>query len=220
MNSSAIAALLVSYMESAPSGPATTDALLAQVSTYLDLLLRWNARTNLTAVRAPEEIITRHFGESLFAACHLFPDRSPRKGNSSETLADVGSGAGFPGLPIKLWAPQIHVTLIESHQKKATFLREVIRALKLTDIEVQPARAEHVTQTFDTISLRAVEHFDQVLPIAASLVRPGGRLALLVGEEQTAAAKTLLPTFLWETPHAIPNSQHRVLLIASATQGT
>jgi 16S rRNA (guanine527-N7)-methyltransferase len=215
MTPTEISHLIVPYAEQPRQETALSDAFLAQVSTYLDLLLRWNARTNLTAIRAPEEIITRHFGESLFAACHFFPDRSPREGNCSGTLADVGSGAGFPGLPIKLWAPQIHVTLIESHQKKATFLREAIRSLKLTDIEVQATRADHVTQTFDTVTLRAVERFDQVLPVAARLVRPGGRLALLIGEDQIPTAKALLPAFQWEDPRAIPLSQHRVLVIGS-----
>src|SRR5271167_2245380 len=105
--------------------------LSAQLESYLDLLLRWNARINLTAVRDPEQVVTRHFGESLFAARVLFAE-SPK----SATLADVGSGAGLPGIPIKLFAPGIALTLIESHQKKATFLREVIRTLELEHAEV------------------------------------------------------------------------------------
>ncbi len=193
---------------------AHSENLFLQIPIYLDLLLRWNARTNLTAIRAPEEIITRHFGESLFAAQQIFPaGNSPESNAPAATLADVGSGAGFPGLPMKLWATQLQVTLIESHQKKATFLREVIRALKLTDVEVQATRAQQITQTFDTVTLRAVEHFDQILPIAAKLVRPGGRLALLIGEDQIPAAGSLLPSFKWDNPYTIPNSQRRVLLI-------
>lgn len=193
---------------------AHSENLFLQIPIYLDLLLRWNARTNLTAIRAPEEIITRHFGESLFAAQQIFPaGNSPGSNAPAATLADVGSGAGFPGLPMKLWATQLQVTLIESHQKKAAFLREVIRALKLTDVEVQATRAQQITQTFDTVTLRAVEHFDQILPIAAKLVRPGGRLALLIGEDQIPAAGSLLPSFKWDNPYTIPNSQRRVLLI-------
>ncbi len=193
---------------------AHSENLFLQIPIYLDLLLRWNARTNLTAIRAPEEIITRHFGESLFAAQQIFPaGNSPESNAPAATLADVGSGAGFPGLPMKLWATQLQVTLIESHQKKATFLREVIRALKLTDVEVQATRAQQITQTFDTVTLRAVEHFDQILPIAAKLVRPGGRLVLLIGEDQIPAAGSLLPSFKWDNPYTIPNSQRRVLLI-------
>src|SRR6267378_4523796 len=114
------------------------ESQLRDISTYIDILLRWNARMNLTAVRQPEEIVTRHFGESLFAAGHLFsrPElhdatvREPshprpsaafeRSGGAHSTrLIDVGSGAGFPGLPIKIWDAPTHLTLIESSQKKA-----------------------------------------------------------------------------------------------------
>ena len=220
MTPAAIAAQLVPYMERSTARTSLPEALLLQLSAYLEILLRWNARTNLTAIRSPEEIVTRHFGESLFAAQKLFPDDS---GAGKSTLADVGSGAGFPGLPMKLWTSQfmtqpLHVTLIESQQKKATFLREVIRALDLTDIEVQPTRAEQVSKAFDIVTLRAVEHFDQILPTAANLVRLAGRLALLIGQDQIAIAQTLLPTFQWDKPHAIPNSNSRVLLIGTPSQ--
>ena len=107
---------------------------LENISTYIDILLRWNAHVNLTSVRTPEEIVTRHFGESLFAARNLFPVPNGK----GLQLIDVGSGGGFPGLPIKLWAPRNRLTLIESNRKKVTFLREIIRALKLTDAEVFP----------------------------------------------------------------------------------
>ncbi len=221
MTSTEISDLLVPFIEHNRHETTPPEALLSQVSTCLDLLLRWNARTNLTAVRTPNEIVTRHFGESFFAARHLFPHHSPETGNATVTLADVGSGAGFPGLPIKLWAPRVHVTLIESHQKKATFLREVIRALKLTNIEVQATRAESITRTFDVVTLRAVEHFDQMLPTAASLSHPGGRIALLIGtgEDQISRAKVLLPAFQWENPHTIPNSDRRVLLVGAEPRG-
>src|ERR1041384_6689026 len=132
------------------------------ISTYIDLLLRWNTRINLTAVRDPEEIVTRHFGESLFAARHLFPPENSRPHPGAPGFAsfakpgidgsadlsgllDLSSGAGFPGIPIKLWAPHLHVILIESNQKKATFLREVCRATTLTDINVVAGRAEAYT---------------------------------------------------------------------------
>src|SRR5438067_6064559 len=114
-----IADLLTPYL---PDPPAT---LLGHLSAYLDLLLKWNAKTNLTAIRDPEEIVRRHFGESLFAATKLYPD----DGSAEETLIDFGSGAGFPGVPTKIYVPELHVILIESQNKKAMFLREVIRNL-------------------------------------------------------------------------------------------
>jgi 16S rRNA (guanine527-N7)-methyltransferase len=226
--------------------PVLSPAQLHDISTYIDILIRWNARINLTAVRDPEEIVTRHFGESLFTACHLFPtsvhagaaapqlfpsgvhvgtaaqacpERS-RRGCPAErssaaltTVADLGSGAGFPGLPIKLWAPQISLTLIESNHKKATFLREVTRALTLTDVNIQNARAETLTgKAFDVITLRAVERFESILPAAAALVRPAGRLALLIGASQQTQAQTSLPQFTWFKPIPIPCSTVRILL--------
>ncbi len=277
-----------------------TSVQLEQISTYIDLLLRWNTRTNLTAIRSPEEIVTRHFGESLFAAQTLYPEKSlvseqsisparvgadalvcpaerssaepagpmpptnpvprpfprtfviPTEGRdplSAETahlnsgsdlapktkrpeetpdsfpepipliptldLLDLGSGAGFPGMPIHLWTPTLKTVLLESNQKKVAFLREVIRALTLTDINVFPGRAEDFRATANTVTLRAVERFDQTLPIAARLVAPQGRLALLIAEPQAAKAKSALP-LSWHPPISVPESTSRILLIGTA----
>lgn len=225
-----IAELLAPFLE--PVGDRTPEQreaaarLFRDISTYIDLLLRWNARINLTSVRDPEQIVTRHFGESLFAARHLFrSERAALQGRVTAehkiaasapaiTLADLGSGAGFPGLPIKLWAPQASLTLVESNHKKAAFLREVVRALTLTDINIQNVRAESMTGTFDVVTLRAVERFDSILPVAARLVAPAGRLALLVGGSQLAVARAALPAFNWAAPIPIPLSRSRVLAIA------
>lgn len=202
---------------------------LHQISTYIDVLVHWNARINLTAIRKPKEIVTRHFGESLFAAQHLFPEAihvgtglRPVSAERSEAphLIDVGSGAGFPGLPCKIWNPAIHLTLIESNQKKATFLREVIRTLILTNVNVFPARAEtHPLSTADVVTLRAVERFDQTLPVAASLVAPHGRIALLIGPSQLAQVPILAPNLAWDAPVEIPASGARVLLIGTRSTG-
>jgi 16S rRNA (guanine527-N7)-methyltransferase len=213
---------------------------LQSISTYIDILQHWNARINLTAIRNEEEIVTRHFGESLFAARHLFP-KDDREGHGSsraeitpgenralapeglaearrptaETrLADLGSGAGFPGIPIKLWAPNIALTLIESNHKKAAFLREVARALTLTDINIQNARAETLPpSTFDVVTLRAVERLAEVLPVAAALLAPSGRLALLIGSSQLNATYSALPNLSWDSPIPIPQSKSRLLVI-------
>jgi 16S rRNA (guanine527-N7)-methyltransferase len=212
--------------------PALLSPLQLQlISTYIDILVRWNARINLTSIRDPEEIVTRHFGESLFAACHLFPSGSsvPLVSQASVSsvpcsgvkdfarprVADLGSGAGLPGLPIKLWAPHIALTLIESNQKKATFLREVTRTLILTDVNVYPDRAETLATPsgFDLVTLRAVERFPEVVSIAARLVAPAGRLALLIGTSQLHQAQTILPDFSWQEPLAVPISHSRILLV-------
>jgi 16S rRNA (guanine527-N7)-methyltransferase len=211
VESARIAELLQPFI----AGETLPDELLEQLSTYLDLLLRWNARVNLTAARDPGQIVTRHFGESLFAARTLLTDADWAAG----TLADVGSGAGFPGIPIKLWAPQIKLTLIESQNKKATFLREVIRALQLEGADVFGGRAEQWRQTADIVTLRAVEKFESQLPIAAALVAPPGRLCLLIGAKQTDAARQLLgDAWQWQNPAAIPRSEDRVVGIAGKRQ--
>src|SRR5215471_15392056 len=182
MEPARIAKLLEPYLGSASDHRPTVEDL-ADISTYIDMLKRWNARINLTAIRNEEEIVTRHFGESLFVGRRLFPLCSsvPPVVKGVE-VADIGSGAGFPGIPIKLWAPEISLTLIESNHKKATFLREVARALTLTDINIKNARAESLTsKRFDVVTLRAVEHFEETLPIAANVLNPNGRLSLLIG---------------------------------------
>jgi 16S rRNA (guanine527-N7)-methyltransferase len=201
---------------------------LYHISTYIDILQRWNARINLTAIRSEEEIVTRHFGESFFAARHLFPDahvgtaalacpERSRRGCAAEQtavrLADLGSGAGFPGLPIKLWALNTAVTLIESNHKKATFLREVARALTLTGVNIMEARAENITETFDIVTFRAVERFADALRAARSLLATAGRLAILVTSSQLLVAQSTLPDVSWQAPIRIPHSQSRELLV-------
>lgn len=181
---------------------------LQSIFTYLDLLMKWNSKINLTAVRSPEEIVTRHFGESLFAARHLFP--APLSGG---TAIDLGSGAGFPGLPFKIWTPALELTLLESNNKKVAFLREVVRSLNLSVVRVLAHRAEDVEDKAELVSLRAVERFEQALPIARRLVKPGARLALLIGAGQFEQGKSLLPDIQWEDPVPIPLSRSRVLAI-------
>ena len=207
---------------------------LQSISTYIDILIHWNSRINLTAIRNEEEIVTRHFGESLFAARHLFPKVYPvspcpvvkafdvdfpeaRSPKAEARVADLGSGAGFPGIPIKIWDPDIALTLIESNQKKATFLREVARALTLTNINIQNARAETLPpSTFEVVTLRAVERLPKVLPVAANLLAPHGRLALLISTNQLESTRSTLPNLSWSPPIPIPQSQSRLLLIGQA----
>jgi 16S rRNA (guanine527-N7)-methyltransferase len=218
-----------------------SSAQLQSISTYIDLLLRWNARINLTAIRNEEEIVTRHFGESLFAARHLFPpypvassvspvpsvvkdfdidSASDKRPTTYDRVADLGSGAGFPGLPIKLWAPDIALTLIESNHKKAAFLRELTRVLTLTDINIQNARAETLPPaTFDVVTLRAVERFSNILPTAAALLGPSGRLAILIAVSQLGEAQSTLPDIVWHSPRPIPESRSRILLIGDQLIG-
>lgn len=199
------------------------DAQLDQISIYIDLLLRWNSRVNLTAIREPEQIVTRHFGESLFAARHLLPKPDTSPASCSEAAAarivDLGSGAGFPGLPIKIWSPQSPMTLIESNHKKVAFLREVVRALTLTSIDVFSGRAEdYPPASAALVTLRAVERFGSVLPAAAAVLAEKGRLALLIGSSQVHDAETALPQIRWSAPKRVPCSESRILLIGHVSR--
>ena len=201
LSESQIATLLTPYLGPIPP----PKNLMPQLSTYLDLLLKWNARTNLTAIRDPEEIVGRHFGESLFAGQHL---GTPLP----ETLLDLGSGAGFPGLPIALLHPEIPVTLAESQNKKATFLREVVRTLNLPNVEVWAARAESLpaNRQFHTVTLRAVDNMAAALVAAAP--RTTHQLLLL-----TSTIPTLPTEFTPTPPIHIPNTQTSILLRATRT---
>jgi len=199
-------------------GNALPPGMAEQLKLYLDLLLRWNAHMNLTAVRDPEQIVTRHFGESLFVAKVLAEQGAfdpPQL-----TLADVGAGAGFPGVPIKLARPNIGLTLIESQNKKATFLREVLRTLTLQGANVFSDRAEQWGKTADIVMLRAVEQFERVTAVAAALVAPGGKLCLLVGSHQAETIGKMTPErWAWQPPIKIPLSTGRVIVIGQRQPG-
>jgi 16S rRNA (guanine527-N7)-methyltransferase len=212
MNTARIAALLEPFLEQS-----LEPSQLDQISIYIDLLQRWNARINLTAIRKEEEIVTRHFGESLFLARHLFSNERHAESSAGSRVIDIGSGAGFPALPLKIWAPQIHLTLIESNHKKAAFLREVSRALTLTYINVITERAELVAKDqniprADVVTLRAVEHFETILPQAVAFLAPKATLALLIGAAQLPRL-TSLTTVKWSPAIPVPQSQTRILAI-------
>lgn len=184
-----IAALVSPYVE----GETLLPALYAQLSTYLDLLVKWNARTNLTSIREPEEMVRRHFGESLFAGAQL-ADRV----TDGTTLLDFGSGAGFPGLPIQLSRPELAVTLAESQGKKASFLREAVRTLGLKT-EVWAGRVETmppvagVKREFDVVTMRAVDDMGRAVVEARGRVKAGGWLVILTTEVPDGVEAVRLP---------------------------
>lgn len=164
----------------------------AQFAAYEGLLLAWNERLNLTAVRTPEAIRSRHFLDSL--GCGLVTGEL-----NGRSLIDVGSGAGFPGLPLKLLYPQLRLTLVESVGKKATFLETVIAELGLTEVDVVAERAETLGQQpafreqFDWAVARAVAPLRVLVEYLLPLCRVGGQVLAQKGEraaEEVAEAKT------------------------------
>jgi 16S rRNA (guanine527-N7)-methyltransferase len=211
------------HSERSEESAVLSSTQLTKISTYIDILIRWNARMNLTAIRQPEEIVTRHFGESLFAAGHLFPDvhvaeaSAKAQRESAVHVVDLGSGAGFPGLPIKIWGPRVQLTLIESNQRKAVFLREVSRALTLTDVNVFAGRADDFPAAqANVVTLRAVERFDAALPLAVRLAKNQGRFALLIGHAQLDLVGKLAPKVQWSPPIQVPLSLDRILLLGTS----
>jgi 16S rRNA (guanine527-N7)-methyltransferase len=141
-----------------------------RLAAYGNLLLQWNARVSLTAIRDEAELIERHLMEGVFAAEH-----HPQ----TATALDFGSGNGVPGIPIALCRASIHVTLAESQRKKAAFLQEVVRRLNLST-SVHAGRAETLLPaSFDAVWMRAVDRSAANLPAAANLVDSGGALCLL-----------------------------------------
>ncbi len=178
---------------------------------YLSLILRWNARTNLTAVRDEDGILARHFVESI-ACAQALPA-------GIATLLDFGSGAGFPGIPIAIYRPEIAVTLAESQGKKAAFLQEAVRVLGLS-CTVYSGRAEMLKLQFDCVTLRAVDRMERAIESAARLVAQGGWLALMTsGAELVALQAAAGPGYSWSSPVALPNAADRVLAMGKRISG-
>ncbi len=142
-----------------------------QLLAYQALLERWNHAYNLTAVRDPEQMITRHLLDSLAVAPFVH----------GETLADLGTGAGLPGIPLAIAEPQRRVLLVDSNGKKVRFLREAIRTLELANVRVEQARVETLAGSFDCITARAFASLGDMLTWGGHLLAPDGIWLALKG---------------------------------------
>lgn len=195
-----------------PYGAAVAPATADKIRAYITLLLKWNRSISLTTVTDPAEIIRFHFGESIFAASALKFTES--------RLADVGTGAGFPGLPLVLAVPGLDVTLIESNTKKCAFLSEVIRALNLPNVTVFRGRMEEFppgSANFDFITARALGQFDDLLKWSLTHLVPKGKVVLWLGDDD-ARKLSRAPGWTWDRPMLIPGSRQRYLLVGSLGQ--
>lgn len=207
----------------APFGLELSAIQTGRLLTYLDLLLRWNRRVNLTSIRTPEECVTRHFGESLFLA---------RWVELSGWLLDIGSGAGFPGLALKIAFPQLAVTLLEPVAKKRAFLKEVARACGMEDVEARPERLEEfqsplapsnktgVGSLFDAATARAVGNLPGLIRLAAACLKSDGRVYLWLSHDQGEKLAQLQlglpqPLMRWGAPVAVPLSRRREIWIGT-----
>jgi 16S rRNA (guanine527-N7)-methyltransferase len=182
---------------------------VAQIQEYIRLLLVWNEKVNLTAIRDPLEILYRHFCESMFVT------KVVELGQCR--LADIGTGAGFPGLALKILLPEAQIVLVESNIKKATFLAEVVRALGITGAKVLVSRYEEVGDEIapiDFLLARALGEFEVFLKWGASERVHARRVILWVGAadvEQTSKS----PGWVWDQPVIVPHSLRRVLLVGT-----
>jgi len=172
-----------------------------QILAYLHLLLLWNRKINLTAIRDPEECVTRHFGESLFLVRH-----TQLRGH----LLDIGSGAGFPGLALKIAFPEISVTLLEPVAKKRAFLKEAARACGFRQVEARAERLEDCVHApppaFDFATMRAVGNLEVLVPLAAECLKPNGSLLLWLTRDQAAGLGSIKCRLTWGEPLPIPLS--------------
>jgi 16S rRNA (guanine527-N7)-methyltransferase len=185
------------------------DKTASQFDAYLSLFVRWNQKLNLSSVRGEEQILSRHFIESIAVAQSL--------PNQIATLLDFGSGGGLPGIPIALCCPHIAVTLAESQNKKAAFLNEAVRVLGIR-ARVHADRVETLgqveDQAFDCVVLRAVEKMPWAVADAAKLVAPNGWLALMTTDGDLAKLQTAAGAqFKWKELARLPGSESRILAL-------
>ena len=188
------------------------DTSLAQpLLDYLALLSRWNATYNLTAIRDPHEMLVKHLLDSLAMQAHV---------TGIKTLADLGTGPGLPGIPLAIATPSLHVTLVESNGKKARFLREVGRQLKLGNITVVESRIEAFQPgaTFDAITARALATLPLILQLGGHLLGPQGHLLAMKGADFDAEIAALPTGWCVQAIHPLHvpglNGQRHLLDIA------
>ena len=180
-----------------------------QIQQYIAVLLKWNDKINLTAIRDPREILYRHFCESMYAAVSV-PVENGR-------LADVGSGGGFPGIPMKIMRQDLQVFLVESNVKKATFLAEVVRDLDLADTRVLVSRFEELAEDIaplDYACSRALGEFVPFLEWAGSAAIDAKEVILWIGARDLEGIQKL-PGWSWREPIPVPQSLRRILLVGT-----
>jgi len=177
------------------------------IQQYILILRHWNEKLNLTAIRDPLEILYRHFCESMFAAVAV-PVENGR-------LADIGSGPGFPGIPLKILRPELELFLVESSIKKGTFLAEVIRELGLENTHVLINRYEELGEELaplDFVCSRALGEFGSFLEWASSDSVAASRAVLWIGGRDIEEVRKS-DRWEWQEPIPMPQSLQRYLLV-------
>lgn len=187
--------------------PPPSEEICYKIQIYIDLLVKWSRRMPLTALLDPEQIVRFHFGESIFALAIMDADRNGR-------LADVGTGAGFPGLALKLADEAISALLIESNRKKCAFLHEVIRRLSIKDAKVIATRfelAEIQRESLSFVTCRALGGHAPLLQWARDKLELGGSVVVWLGEAD-AKSVSRRSGWQWGRPELIPDTRGRYIL--------
>jgi 16S rRNA (guanine527-N7)-methyltransferase len=187
--------------------PKLNDRQLGQLYDHYELLIRWNLRMNLTTVKPGPETVIRHYCESLFFAAQ-FP-----LGNEMISVLDLGSGAGFPGIPIAILKPEWHVTLVESNQRKAVFLRESTRHLE--NVSVRAERTENTREHGDWVVARAVDPKE----VLCEVPRLAPKVGLMIGEDDFTVIGGD-SRIAWADPVRLPWGDRRLCVYGSVSRGT
>jgi 16S rRNA (guanine527-N7)-methyltransferase len=182
-----------------------TDGQAAALYQHYALLERWNKKINLTSIETGAESVIRHYCESLFFAAHL--------DTSDGSIVDVGSGAGFPGVPIAILKPRCKVSLVESNQRKAVFLREATRGL--ANVSVRASRAEEISGSFDWLVSRAVNP-KQVVALLPQLAQ---KIGLMLGESDFVEVQQA-KHIAWSEPIRLPWGDRRLCVYGEVSRGT
>lgn len=190
-------------------------ALAEPLARYLALMLRWNAAYNLTAIRDPREMVTKHLLDSLAMAPFVA---------GLPNLADLGTGPGLPGIPLAIATPGLRVTLVESNGKKARFMREALRTLGLGNAEVVESRIEALDRpgAFAAITARALATLPQILALGGHLLAPDGVLLAMKGARPDDEIAALPPGWAVRElrPLVVPGLDAERHLVAVARTGT
>jgi 16S rRNA (guanine527-N7)-methyltransferase len=192
-----------------PYGVAIDSELCEAIRVYISLLLQWNRKISLTTISAPNDILRVHFGESFFAAVEA--------GIANGRVADIGSGPGFPGIPIRMVRHLVDLTLVEPIAKKTAFLGEVVRRLGLSIVRIIRCRMEDVPAEvcgLDFVTARALGRYEDLLDWAKSRLSSDGRIVLLVGQAEVAKLSRM-EGWTWRKPIKVPQSDSRFVLVGA-----
>jgi len=161
-----------------------TEEQLEKLEKFYNLLIEWNEKINLTRITEQEEVYLKHFYDSLTITKVI-------ELNKVETLCDVGTGAGFPGIVLKICYPNLKITLIDSLLKRVNYLNEIIKKLELKDIKAIHTRGEDFKEQFDVVTSRAVANIEKLLKYTMHLVNKNGQMIAMKGNIEEKLTKSV-----------------------------